>query len=231
MGHGGYVSGLFASHTQGPVQVTLRRPSPLDTDLELQSVGEGRLALVHGEMVTAECEPQKLELEVPRPPTLEQARAAEAGSPSHYNDGRGVHNQCFGCGPAREAGDALRIFPGPIELDGVKMVAGGWRPGASFAAADGSVDRLWVLSALDCPGAFAFIADKQRAGLLGRIVFEQVREVRADQDYVVTGWQAGRDGRKLFAGTALHDAEGTLCAAAKATWFSMSGKPRRPRAS
>lgn len=218
MGHGGYVAGLFASRTDGPVQVTLRRPTPLDVALELEEVGEGRWELRHGDEVVAASEPASLDLDVPQAPTVEDARAAEAASPSHH-EGRGVHPTCFGCGRAREPGDALRVFAGPLEAGGVAQVAGVWRPGEAFASADGTVDAQWVLAALDCPGAFAFIVDGLRAGLLGRIVFEQHAAVRAGDDHVVSGWQIGVEGRKMLAGTALFDAGGTLLAAARATWF------------
>jgi hypothetical protein len=81
------------------------------------------------------------------------------------------------------------------------------------------VRALYALAALDCAGAFAFIVDGVRAGLLGRIVLAMHREVRAEQELIVTGWQIGRDGKKLLAGTALFTADGELCASAKATWF------------
>jgi hypothetical protein len=221
MGHGGYVAGLLASRTGEAVQVTLRRPTPLDTPLDLDELGGGRFALRHGDDVIAESEPAPLTIDVPAPPGVEQARAAEAGSPSHYEPD-GVHPVCFGCGTRVPEGEGLRIFVGPLEVDGRPLVAGVWRPGPGLAGADGVVDTTWVLAALDCPGAFAFIAQGTQAGLLGRIVFEQHAEVRADADHVVAGWQIADEGRKLFAGTALFDADGRLLAAARATWFQMA---------
>src|SRR5690606_10710113 len=128
MGHGGYVAGLFAQRTEGAVQVTLRRPTPLDQPLELLDEGEGRWSLRSGDEVIAESEPSTLEIEVPPPPSIEAARAAEAGSPSFYNDERGVHPTCFGCGNLREEGDGLRVFVGPVEVDGHRQVAGTWTP-------------------------------------------------------------------------------------------------------
>jgi hypothetical protein len=222
MGHGGYVAGLFATRTKGPVQVTLKRPTPLDAPLELDTVDEEAQLLVlrSGDDVIAESQPAALDIDVPRPPTLADARAAEAGSPSHF-DGRGVHPTCFGCGLRRPDGSGLRIAAGPIDVDGVKQVAGGWIPGAEYAGPDGTVDPQWVLAALDCPGAFAFIVNGTRAGLLGRIVFEQYGDVRAGDEHIVSGWEIGQDGRKLLAGTALFTAGGELLAAAKATWFQM----------
>ena len=221
MGHGGYVAGLLAARTEGPVQVTLRRPVPLDVALELVELPAGALELRHEGDLVVQSEPATLDLEVPPAPSVDAARTAEAGSPSLQGP-TGVHPVCFGCGRLREPGDALRIFAGPVDVDGGRQVAAVWRPDA-VAEADGSVGRQWALAALDCPGAFAFIVDGVGAGLLGRITFEQHGEVRAGADHVVTGWQVGRDGRKLLAGTALFDRTGTLLAAARATWFPMPG--------
>ena len=221
MGHGGYVAGLLAEELGTPVvQVTLRKPTPLDRPLTLQRAeGQGGAArLLDAEQLIAEAVPAELELAVPRPPTLAAAAAAEAGSPSHYGE-RGVHPTCFGCSRLREPGDGLRVFVGPCEVEGQRMVAARWTPGASFADDRGDVRAVYALAALDCAGAFAFIVDNARAGLLGRIVLAQHRKVRADQDLIVTGWQIGRDGKKLLAGTALFTADGELCASAKATWF------------
>jgi hypothetical protein len=217
MGHGGYVAGLLATRLTAaggpPVQVTLRRPVPLDVPLDLVEA-DGRAELRRGDelIVEAETVPEGgLDLDVPAPPTIDEARAAEAGSPSHYNEGRGVHPTCFGCGAQRPDQDGLRIFVGPTA--DASQVAAVWRPEAD------QTDALWVLAALDCPGAFAFISAGTRAGLLGRIVFQQQGEVVPGQDHVVTGWQIGSEGRKMFAGTALFDDHGTLVASAKATWF------------
>jgi hypothetical protein len=225
MGHGGYVAGLLVDHaggtSGGPLEVTLRRPVPLDTDLELVDVAAGHAELRRGDELIAEVKPADdpgvvRGLDVPAPPSLSEAESAEGGSPSLYDNGRGVHPICFGCGNCRDDDEGLQVFAGPLEVGGRAQVAGVWRPGSSERTSDG-----WVLAALDCPGAFAFIAAGTRAGLLGRIVFERLDATPIDpsSEYVVTGWQVGVDGRKMFAGTALFDGDGGLVAAAKATWF------------
>lgn len=221
MGHGGYVAGLLARHVEGPVQVTLRRATPVGVALAVEHRDDGRLALTDGDEVVAEAEPAALELDVPPMPGLDEARAAEAGSPSHWNE-LGVHPICLGCGLARDDEDGLGIAVGPLEVDGHEQVAAVWRPTEAMAGPDGGVDPLWVLAALDCPGAMAFIARGTFAGLLGRIVFEQTGRAEVGQDHVVAGWQIDRDGRKLFAGTALASADGTVLARARATWFERS---------
>lgn len=216
IGHGGYVAGLLARRISGPVQVTLRRPAPLDVELEIVETGGGVSLCLDGELL-AEAAPTSFELEVPKAPGIETARAAEAGSPSY----RHVHPTCLGCGLQRTDDLGLAITVGPVEVDGGAQVAAVWRPGERHLDGDGRVDPLWVLAALDCPGAMAFIVEGLRAGLLGRISFVLHAPVPAGADYVVTGWQVGREGRKMFAGTALTSADGQVLASAAATWFSM----------
>lgn len=219
MGHGGYVAGQLARTMDGAAQITLRAPTPVGRPLHLVSLDEGRRELRDGDQVIGEAVPGVLELDVPPVPSVDAARAAEAGSPSHWDE-RGVHPICLGCGLARDDASGLEIAVGPLEVDGHEQVAAVWRPRPDHAGDDGHVDPLWVLAALDCPGAMAFIARGVPAGLLGRIVFEQFAPATVGADHVVTGWQIDREGRKLFAGTALAAADGTVLAAAKATWFS-----------
>jgi hypothetical protein len=221
MGHGGYVAGLLARHVEGAVQVTLRRATPVGAELAVEVIDDGRVALCHDGELIAEAEPATLDLDVPPAPGIDAARAAEAGSPSHWNE-IGVHPICLGCGLSRDDEEGLEIAVGPLEVEGHEQVAAVWRPTEAMAGPDGGVDPLWILAALDCPGAMAFIARGTFAGLLGRIVFEQTGRAEPGADHVVTGWQIERDGRKLFAGTALSTAEGTVLARARATWFERS---------
>ncbi len=228
MGHGGYVAGLVAAAIDGPAQITLRRPTPVDAPLELVAGEGGTWQLRDGDQLLVEAQPSTLDIDVPPVPTIEQARSAEAGSPSFWDE-RGVHPICLGCGTSREDDHGLGITVGPLEVDGHEEVAGLWRPRPEHArpeharldqgGADSTVDRLWVLAALDCPGSMAFIARGERAGLLGRIVFEQYAPAQVGVDHVVIGWQIGHDETRMYAGTALATADGTVLAAARATWF------------
>lgn len=221
MGHGGYVAGLFTGVVDGAVQVTLRKPTPLGVPLTLAEAG-GTWQLTADDELVADAVGATLELDVPPPPGVDEARAAEAGSPAMAGE-RGVHPTCFGCGQHTARDETLQIAVGPLEAGGVAQVAAAWTPADCFGRPDGTVDPQFVLAALDCPGAFAFIADGIRAGLLGRIVFEQYAAARVGDEHVVTGWQIERDGRKMFAGTALFTPDGQLLAAAKATWFGFPG--------
>jgi len=48
------------------------------------------------------------------------------------------------------------------------------------------------------------------------------RGVRAGEPLIVTGWPIGSEGRKHQVGSALHDADGQLVAAARATWITLN---------
>jgi len=219
MGHGGYVAGLLAVRVDGPAQVTLRRPTPVGQPLSLVDAGGGRCEMRDGDELIAEAEPTTLDLDVPPMPTVEQARSAEAGSPSRW-DTHGVHPICFGCGLAREDQLGLGIGVGPVEVDGVRQVAAVWRPPAALAGSDGAVDPHLVVAALDCPGATAWIVEGTMAGLLGRMVVDVQGQVEPEVDHVVTGWRIEQDGRKLFSGTALSTAGGQVLARTRQTWFA-----------
>lgn len=218
MGHGGYVAGIFTGRWPGAVEVTLRRPTPVDTPLRLDEQEPDRSTLWHGDDLVADAVPADLRLDVPPPPSREEAAGAEAASPARQ--GLGVHPTCFGCGLSRADDDGLRVAAGPVPGSEGDQVAAVWRPDAVHAKPDGSVDEQIVVAALDCPGAFAFIAAGEPAGLLGRITVQRYAPVPADEDLIVTGWRIGNDGRKLHAGTALFSPTGDLLAAAKEVWFT-----------
>ena len=232
IGHGGYVAALLAEPGSATTQVTLRKPAPLDTELHIRELGDGKRALYHtpptasqlghGELLIAEAERvAPLGMHVPPPPTLIEARASEIGSPAHFGEA-GVHPRCFGCGKLRPPGDGLRLFAGPAPAWAERReVASIFQPGP-FDDGTGFVERTFVIAALDCPGAFAFMAEHKNAGLLGRIAFEVYAPVRSTEEHIVTGWQLGHEGRKMFAGTALFDQTGRLLAAARATWLAFA---------
>ena len=98
IGHGGYVAGLLTRHIDGAAQVTLRRPAPLDTDLAVAQTEDG-WALQLGDDVIADAIAAKLELEVPTPPSLDEARAAAAGdgSPSRWHQKTACGPTCGAC--------------------------------------------------------------------------------------------------------------------------------------
>lgn len=212
-GNGGYVAGVVAGALGGSdCAVTLKRPPPLDQPLQL--VREGDTAILRdetGEIASAAV--ADLDLEVLAPPDFAEAAAAEDQFTGHDNH---LYPACFVCGPHRDHGDGLRIFPGAV---GGQM-ASSWQPTGDLAGEDGLVRREFLWAALDCPGYFAA---EQAAGdaLLGRMTARVERDVAAGENLIVTGWAVGSDGRKHHVGTAIHNSAGKLVACARSIWITL----------
>jgi hypothetical protein len=201
-GNGGYTCGLVASFLDGAAEVTLRVPPPLDTPLAVTRE-DGRVVVRDGGTVVADASPATVGLQ----PPVVTWREAEAASARYTGFDEHEFPECFVCGPAREAGDGLRIFPGGIR-DGV--VAAPW------IARDVSPQVVWA--SIDCPGAYAAGYPNRGTVLLGRMAARVDRRPDEGERCVSVGWSLGSDGRKLFAGTALLGEDGRPCAVARQVW-------------
>jgi hypothetical protein len=210
-GNGGYSAGSLARELQGSVEVTLRKPPPLDRSLELKR--EAALTLLDGSEVIAEARPAPLSLDVPAAPSFDEASVL---SERYVGFRRHAFPGCFVCGPERAAGDGLRIFPGRLEESA--PVAAPWIPTESLAA-EGRIPVEILWAALDCPGYFGAVPDPAPTALLGRMTAEVTGSVAVGERCVVIGWRLGIEGRKLHAGSALFGADGTLRGKARQTWI------------
>ena len=214
--NGGYACAMVARSFNGPAEVTLRVPPPLDRELTLVRENE-RMSLMDGEVLVAEARPAVVDVEVPEPVSSAAAESAAARYP--WRDAH-PYPTCFVCGPQREAGDGLCIFPGPVE--GRSLFAAPWTPDGSLADADGQVGAEFVWGALDCPsGIVTDLFREVGLILLGRLAADVRRPVVAGTPHVVQAWPVARDGRKLHTASALFTADGTLCAVARAVWIEV----------
>ncbi|MEO3812414.1 hypothetical protein ABGB17_25730 [Sphaerisporangium sp. B11E5] len=213
MANGGWIAGELAGGVDcgDALEVTLRRPVPLDTELTVGHVANS-ISLTHDGVLLAEAIPVVEELTPPPFVPFNEAARAEEG----FVGLRGEHPVpgCFVCG-LRAPGDGLRIFPGPVE--GTDLVAAGWRVPV-ITADDGAVPEALVWAALDCPSGWAHTGP-EGPGLLGRMTARVYRQVYPNGTYSVVGRPAGRDGRKRFGASAVYEMDGTLVAVAKATWI------------
>jgi hypothetical protein len=200
-GNGGYTCGVVAGAVGGgDVEVTLRRPPPLEKRLAVDAVGR----VWAGDVLVAETRAAAVDLEPPAPVSWDEAVAAQApdlGSPFPH---------CFVCGHAREPGDGLRVFAGPVR-DG--LVAAPWVPDARTEGAE------FVWAALDCPGAYATGVPGRGTVVLGRLAARVERVPQAGERCVAVGWPLGSDGRKHGAGTALFTDAGELLGIGRALWI------------
>lgn len=217
-GNGGYVAGLIAaelrkSGVNGPVEVSLRAPPPLETPLDLHFV-EGACECRHADSVVVTAKPAGALPGIPAPPSFEIAAKGRDHFPpveDHAFPG------CFVCGPARTQ-DGLCIFTGrPHGFDGVTDV---WTPDADYADEVGLVREEVLWAALDCPGAFA-VGFRERPMVLGRIKGQVTRRPEAGTPLIVAAWHLYDDGRKHGAASALFTADGELLAQTEQLWIEL----------
>jgi hypothetical protein len=156
----------------------------------------------------------RLELDVPGPPQYVQAVWASQHYPGFREH---AFPECFVCGPHRRRGDGLRIFPGMLDTG---IVAAPWLPADNLDGGDGKVAVEFLWAALDCPGYFA-VSGGRRVMVLGEMQAHVDRRVHVGEPCTVIGWKIGAEGRKHYAGTAIFDEDGELCARARATWIEL----------
>jgi hypothetical protein len=203
--NGGYAAGLLASRLDGPAQVTLRLPPPLERPLVVRRNG-ARALLYDGDRLVAEADPADPDLVAPTPPTPAEAEAAGEGVGAF---GPPQFAECFVCG-VRSDGTGLGIHPGPVAgREG--LVATTW------VANEVSTPVVWA--SIDCPGAYAVGETGRGEPVLGRMTARVERLPAEGEPCVVVGWPLGEDGRKLHAGTALYGDDGAVLALARQVWI------------
>ena len=216
IGNGGYVCGMAAGYIQGDAEVTLWNPPLVNVSFDVDRI-DSRVLFKNGDVIIAEAQPASINLDVPSPPTYEEAVAASKhslalGSIPPSPD-------CFVCGCNRDNSDGLRVFAGPAFDAG--LVAAPWIPDASLADDSGRIREVFLWSVLDCPGAYAFFGDTMPAIVLGRLVAGVKQKIMPGEKCVIIGWKISQEGRKLISGSALFSESNDLCATAKATWLPM----------
>ncbi len=218
--NGGYVAGNLARYRPGPsgTVVTLHSPPPLDRALQidLDSSQTGDAHLYDGSHLVASArQAEPFDALVP-PVGFEVAELASAGYP-----GFSTHPfpTCFVCGPQRDKGDGLRLFPGRLD-DGTSRTACPWVPDESATQGTGQVPEEIVWAALDCPGGWTAEIERD-ARVLGRIA-GRIRDVpKPGERYVIMGRRLGSDGRKTYVATTIYGPDGAIIGQALATWLTI----------
>lgn len=218
--NGGYVCGCLAEQAGGPcVEIRLMAPPPLETNLPLRR-DNGELFALHGDHPVARARDAALPaMTVPAAPSLAEAREAEksfVGFTEHAFPG------CYVCGPDRD--DGLRLFPG--WLRDKRAVACPWTPAQALNDGHGRVSLPQLYAALDCPGSFSLQRDPGNWVVLGSFTVQVDDAPRLGEPHVIIGWPEGRDGRKLFAGTAVFNQQGHCLAKAHAVWVQIPAGSR-----
>jgi hypothetical protein len=208
--NGGYACGIVARHVDGPAHVSLRRPVPLGTPLELERHDDGHVTLHDGELLIAEGDPAlPLDIEPPYRPTVEEARAAAARRPDAWP---ATFHSCWVCSPARD--DGLGVVFGRLAE----------HPDATAAVLDaGTVASEVVWAALDCPSYTPPLWGHAMPSLLAAMHAELLERLPAGEPVVVVGWTLGSKGRKHHSATAILSGDGRVLARASALWIRLRG--------
>lgn len=219
-GNGGYVCGILAELIDGPAEVTLLAPPPLEIPLHRRRE-DAEITLSDSKNCYARARPldEPIDLDVPHPPEeaeLEAAAMSFPGPAGHPIPG------CFVCGTERQPGDGLCIYPGDSPYRDVAVAE--WVPDDELAGEDGHVDERYIWAALDCPSYFG-IGEERRLALLARLAAQIERPVMPGEQLTLTAWSLGREGRKHFSATAMHDVAGELVAIARALWIEVKEIP------
>jgi hypothetical protein len=224
-GNGGFVSGSLAEHVPGGVgqvvEVTLRRPPPLDVPLavtaedDVTTLADGRGPVASARVVDAELV------------AVDEVDADVAADAMLRYPGLGRHPfpTCFACGPDRAEGDGLRIFPGPVGGDR-GHVASLWVPQPGHAETSDLLDGVQrcgpatTWAALDCVGGWSEDLEG-RPCVLGRMTARVDALPVVGEPHVVVGRHLSTEGRKSFTASTLYDADGRVVASARHTWIQV----------
>ena len=224
-GNGGYSCGLVAREFgHNPAEVSLLAPPPLDRPLTCVS-DVGQMRLLAGDDVIAVAERADEPDAGPVVSAVEAAEAAARFDLAGYADGH-AYPTCFTCGPAREEGDGLRLWPGKTTAAGV--VVWPWTPHSATSDGSGIVDTPMVWAALDCPSGHAWfdLESDLTPIVLGRLRAVIHRRPGVGEPVVVVGWTKEGRGRKRVAGSSIRSSDGELLAAGEATWIVLTEEQR-----
>ena len=232
-GNGGWTSGAVARLLGcGPgeaAEVRLHLPPPLDEPLAAER--DGDQVVLHDAAGAVVASGHRIDAVVSsgdgEPPEPTPATWAEAGSvtvPWSVDDH--PFPQCFVCGPARAAGDGLRIFAGRTSGD-PPVFAAPWTPDPSVAGPDGRVGTEVIWAALDCPGgqAVSVFGGEEQAVVLGTMQASWDEAPRVGERYVLTSWPIAASGRKHTSGALLSDEAGRVLGRSRSVWIAV---PRSP---
>jgi len=215
--HGGYTCGLLASFIDGIAEVKLRQPPPLEKELDVEILHDSTVILKERQAIVAEARPARLDIDVPEPPTYQEA---EDAAKKYLLKDDHLFPTCFVCGPKRDKDDCFCIFAGPVA--GKPMVASPWTPDKSLVDETGRVRPEFIWAGLDCPGAYAVMDTPPSLIMLGTFSAD-IKERPYPGDICITiGWEIAREGKKRSAGTALFSKTGKLLGKAKAIWIEIN---------
>ncbi len=217
--HGGYLAGMISEDRPEVMQVTLRRPPPLNRPLFVED-GAGQASLVDRDGQTImEAAPGDLTANLP------SITAEEVNGEPNPRFERHPYPHCFVCGTEHPNGFNLR-FSTPDE-HGHTLAT--WIPSGRLIPEIETVPDRFVWAVIDCLSAWSFSDHWDDSdwwpAVTGQIAVEIRRPVLRDETHVLVAHPTGREGKRIYVEAAIHDAEGDLCARGESTWITVPAPP------
>jgi hypothetical protein len=209
-GNGGWTAGSLARLLDArgdAVAVTLRLPPPLETPLREETSDKGVSVFTPDGTLVAEATMADVPENELDPFSYLEAVEASVSYPGFVSH---PFPTCFVCGPLRQHGDGLRLFPGRV-IEG--ETATPWR-----IPTDISTEMVWA--SLDCPGGWS-VGIEARPYVLGRITAVVNSLPSPGNDCVVVGKLLSTEGRKAHVATTLFGPDSSVLATARATWIAI----------
>jgi uncharacterized protein (TIGR00369 family) len=131
-------------------------------------------------------------------------------------------NHCFGCGGSNARGMQLAFE----QDDAARRVRGMFRVPADFQGGAGIVHGGIVATLLDevMSKLNRFLGDR---AVTGELSVKYLKPVPVDEEIIVEGWEAERNGRKIVREGEIRDASGVVLARGRAIFISVD--PERYR--
>jgi hypothetical protein len=221
-GQGGWTAFRFAERIGTAVEVSLKAPVPLETDLFVASDPAGARWTLGPErnggsavMTAAPAGPIDATTE---PVTIEQARRAREGF-AHLGSRHPVPH-CFSCGLQH---DSMRVHAAALDGD---RYATDWTVPGWAVTDDGAVDGGVLWAALDCTSAWYVCQSRgERVAFTVQYAAEILEPVETGATYALVGWAGDApddwDGRKRHAAAAAFADDGTCVARSVSLWVSV----------
>jgi len=214
-GNGGYSCGIIGQYIDGPAEVMLRVPPPLNTVLTVKE--EEDLRLFDEETLVAIARPHVFTLDLPKPISLNAA----AGASEHYIGFNQHHfGTCFVCGPKREPADGLRIFAG--DTGSPNIVAAPWTPSDDLFDDNDKLRPEYFWSAMDCPSYFALLDGNMIPMVLGKMACHIENDIKKGESVVVMAWKIKIEGRKHYSATVVYGEDGTVKSYSENLWIALT---------
>ena len=219
-GNGGYVAGLVAEWIDGPAEVDLLAPIPLEVPLHRRR-DDAEVMLFDARPDYARGRPldDPLDFDLPGPPSRGRAGGGgdELPRPAGPSDPRLLRLR-HRTRPGRRPVHLSRRKPASRRGRGgmgSRRGTGGTRTAMSRNAISGRCSIAPAISACASRGRWRCWRESRR-GSSGRS--------RPANGLRITGWELSREGRKHHAATVIHDEAGEVVALSRGAWIEIESK-------